>query len=404
MPNQNLGGIGTMAPEPSEPVVAPTAKPKTKIGLTIAIGLIMALIGAGAAGAGMYFFGQQSQSTLKSEQEQEKKILQNKVTDLEKKVTTLEEENKKAAETAKEETKEVTTEIENVVLVTEENQKEVILASGTKITLAKISGKLKKDELLKAFVQDGTDKNLVYFSTRIETEKSVTSTFYSYNLGGAELKKLYEKQDSKFGFYLLGRDGAKLVIFQNPIDYSPGPCANLWLVNEGDEIKYFSLNSTSKVEVTKLEAYQVSIAKKDIETRVEEQCSKDLQTSGSLSVTKRTPQGYYKESGDLTQYEVGTSLKEITLIFDTKIKKDSITKETVKITSSKTGDVDRTFTYNETEKKLTITFKTPVEPAKSTEKPVKLTVTLKNLVGIGQSGMETVLTESYEYFIDLRAK
>lgn len=70
---------------------------------------------------------------------------------------------------------------------------------------------------------------VIYFATRPVNGPASVNRLYSFDLDTHKLNKLYEKNAvGEMVWHVRGFDGSKLVILEEGVDNSPGPCAPEW--------------------------------------------------------------------------------------------------------------------------------------------------------------------------------
>ncbi|MBU1119507.1 hypothetical protein KKH43_06520 [Patescibacteria group bacterium] len=396
------------SPKQQAPPAPMPTKPQAKSGgalKTILFAAIGFILGAAIAGGGIYFWLNTSISALQNQYTQEKSNLEAQVSNAEQLAATAQSE----LTTLQTELDELKAELEKqtagadiVDAMRIGSEKIVTLDDGTSITVSEVLTVALEDKegAITSIVQSETDPTLLYVGIVSVTGNTVDSAIYSYNTDTEKAASLFEESLTESEYLILGLDGDNLILLKQPMDYSPGPCANMWdIAGKADVsgVEYYTLDTTADTE--ELIPYTVPENKIKLEDEKTKVCSEDQASKGGdLKIVKRIPQGYYQEKGDLTEFEVQNPLKTISLYFENELDEKTINEKNVQVKSSTGGEAKRTIEFDTNEKKLVITVSDPIVPAKATEEPVKVTVTLTGL----EDTEGNSLKGTYEYYIDLK--
>lgn len=91
--------------------------------------------------------------------------------------------------------------------------------------------------------------------------QKVRNRIYLYNIKTSQLENIYQEDASRLK-RTVGRDGNKLVLLDQGIDDSPGPCWNPW-ANASNSMMYLDIGNPTKLNTYTVPPSQVAIGKND---------------------------------------------------------------------------------------------------------------------------------------------
>lgn len=123
---------------------------------------------------------------------------------------------------------------------------------------------------------DPDDSNIVFISTSTSWsgKDPYTNRIYKYDLDSGELKELVAKDFSMVTLGVLwrtiGREGSKVIVMNDGIDNSPGPCFSIWA--GWDSFSYLDIRNVSEG----LKPYTVPQYKIDEDMQDQQKCSAEI--------------------------------------------------------------------------------------------------------------------------------